>query len=99
MDASNHRAFPGATPAEKCESRLLHLDNTPPNWKPKPNVMDEWGVNDAHVWKVDHPADDEATVWAYGEKGIGRRPGGLRYRVELVREGGHWLVHGMEYPV
>ncbi len=92
MDAKNHRPFGEArTPTERCEQRWLHSDNTPPNWKPKPDVLYPWGMNEPRGRKVT-VSGDEATVIAVG-------PSGFKQEVWLRREGGHWLVDGEEYPI
>jgi hypothetical protein len=93
MDAENHRSnpdYPQWSPAKNCQERWLHSDNTPLDWKPRPDVISLWGESSPRVLKV-LLEGDEGTVMVegYGQE----RP------VWLRKEHGRWLVNRVEYPI
>jgi hypothetical protein len=93
MDADNHRShpdYPQWSPAKNCEEQWLHSDNTPLDWKPKPDAISIWGESSPRVLKV----------ILEGDEGIVKVEGiGMERPVWLRREHGRWLVDSVEYPI
>lgn len=95
MDAENHSPYPEHpdwSRAKDCQEMWLHSDNTPVNWKPKPNAVSIWGNDHPKVLRVGIDGD-RATVIV---EGAGLR---LGRPVWLRRENGRWRVDGAEYPI
>ena len=94
MDAENHRRYseyPSWSPAKSCQEKWLHSDNTPLDWKPKPDALFAWGEAHPKVFEV-KVYGNRATV-VVGAAGNAGQP------VRLRKEGGRWLVDGTEYPI
>jgi hypothetical protein len=94
MDADNHPRYPEHPhwgPAKSCREMLLHGDNTPLSWKPRPNVVSILGESHPEVLEVVVDGN-RATVVVDGLGDEGRP-------IWLQEERGRWLVDRAEYPI